>query len=464
MQKGKLELKKKASEQSKAPEITEEESNLLKQSKSALENKAKLYDKLSKGSKNDEEKEINRKYLVEFDKKINKGRDDDSDDERNRYSESEDDVNEDSYRADNSDDEWVEYVDCLGRTRTCLRKDLSVIKEKDKSLRSTVEKRESREEIRNNYEKESDEKSEDEDEIPSEDFKDDSEMLSSDMQRELQRRKWEKEEDDLQHKSDVHYQDVLFNEARTHGVGYYGFSKDEEERARQQESLNNLRKETQQKQKTAQEVKKNREKQMKTRILAATNRKRVREGLPPLTELEEENPTKVEPIEPEKPKLSHKDEENEKKREDKRKKHVRPWDIGKDGVKEHVEYSQEEWVDKQRKNRDEEFAPPSCYTHDKYSAKIEPKKKLNPYLSNSKQESRPIQNELSEDSSEDEDRLMSDFYRVQKGAAIPPPSTFDYYGPSSKKQAKFDKNDSDMEDSIMQGLKYIRNKVEKKKY
>jgi len=30
--------------------------------------------------------------------------------------------------------------------------------------------------------------------------------------------------------SDIHYQDVLFDEARTHGTAFYRFSKDEEER------------------------------------------------------------------------------------------------------------------------------------------------------------------------------------------------------------------------------------------
>lgn len=70
-------------------------------------------------------------------------------------------------------------------------------------------------------------------------------------------------------------------EARTHGVGYYQFSKAEEVRKRQQEALKNLRKETEEQQRRAQELKQLREKQLKARVRAAKNRKRARMGLPP---------------------------------------------------------------------------------------------------------------------------------------------------------------------------------------
>lgn len=66
-----------------------------------------------------------------------------------------------------------------------------------------------------------------------------------------------------------------------HGVGYYQFSKDEEKRKTQQEALKNLRKETEDQQKRAQELKLLREKQLKARIKAARNRKRARMELPP---------------------------------------------------------------------------------------------------------------------------------------------------------------------------------------
>lgn len=74
---------------------------------------------------------------------------------------------------------------------------------------------------------------------------------------------------------------LLLIEARTHGVGYYGFSKDEEERLKQLEALKRLREETEQKQRRAQDLKLMREKQLAARIKAAKDRRRARLGLPP---------------------------------------------------------------------------------------------------------------------------------------------------------------------------------------
>lgn len=64
-------------------------------------------------------------------------------------------------------------------------------------------------------------------------------------------------------------------------MGYFSFSKDEEERAQQQEALRKLRDETHEKQKRAQEMRALREKQLAARAKAARNRKRIRMGLPP---------------------------------------------------------------------------------------------------------------------------------------------------------------------------------------
>lgn len=36
------------------------------------------------------------------------------------------------------DGEWVEYTDCLGRTRKCLKEDLEFFKKKDQDLAGTV--------------------------------------------------------------------------------------------------------------------------------------------------------------------------------------------------------------------------------------------------------------------------------------------------------------------------------------
>ena len=101
----------------------------------------------------------------------------------------------------------MDYVDCLGRTRTCLRKDLPLIKEKDSDLKSIVEAR--RKELGDD--KQCDERSINEAENRDTETDENSELLSSDMRRELLRQKWEKEEEEIRNKTDVHYQDVLFD-------------------------------------------------------------------------------------------------------------------------------------------------------------------------------------------------------------------------------------------------------------
>ena len=55
-------------------------------------------------------------------------------------------------------------------------------------------------------------------------------LLSEDGRRELLRQKWEQEEEQNMKKSQLHYNDVLFDEARTHGAAFYSFSRDESTR------------------------------------------------------------------------------------------------------------------------------------------------------------------------------------------------------------------------------------------
>lgn len=101
----------------------------------------------------------------------------------------------------------VEYVDCLGRTRTCLRKDLEHIKANDAELKQSRDKRkEHDEEPQKDVPKEEKEKTK-EKQLNDEE----SELLSADMRREQLRKQWEKEEEELRDKTNIHYQDILFN-------------------------------------------------------------------------------------------------------------------------------------------------------------------------------------------------------------------------------------------------------------
>lgn len=203
-----------------------------------------------------------------------------------------------------------------------------------------------------------------------------------------------------------------------------------------------------------------------------------------------------------------------------RKQHVRPWDIGKEGVKERHVYSQEEWVDKMRKERQDEFAPPSSYRKNFHSeldpedgvafsdkglyfsskkddrrqkANKEPEgrrqRNMESYktkevfdftqASSSNFVSQPIMDECQVE--EEEDNLLRDFRSSQvncksssddsndsdeevrgRGVEVEPPPTFDYYGPSDSKKPKTVKKNEHIVESIGVGLKFLRDQAEKK--
>lgn len=99
----------------------------------------------------------------------------------------------------------VEYTDCLGRSRQCLRKDLKHIQANDAELKHTVQEKPLNE--ANSIEKQV--APDNEDKI----IEQESELMSSDMRREELRKQWEKEEEENAKKDNVHYQDVLFSGA-----------------------------------------------------------------------------------------------------------------------------------------------------------------------------------------------------------------------------------------------------------
>lgn len=85
----------------------------------------------------------------------------------------------------------VEYTDALGRSRTCLRKDLPYYKELNEDLTPKEKPPEPPKEV--NFVKQSEE------------------LEVWYKKREEMRQKWEEEEKILSHKRDIHYQDVLFD-------------------------------------------------------------------------------------------------------------------------------------------------------------------------------------------------------------------------------------------------------------
>lgn len=94
----------------------------------------------------------------------------------------------------------VDYVDCLGRTRRCLRKDLAYVKERDVNLFESLGGFDDKTKATDDGNRQTVISGEAE-----------PELMSGDMRRELLRQKWEQQEEQLQNKTDIHYQDVLFD-------------------------------------------------------------------------------------------------------------------------------------------------------------------------------------------------------------------------------------------------------------
>ncbi|XP_076681650.1 coiled-coil domain-containing protein 174 [Andrena cerasifolii] len=312
-----------------------EDVNTHKKSKLMLEAKARLYNKLKRSKHN------NENFLVDFTNKS-----DESEEESSQKDE--EDENDESFL---NDDDWVEYEDCFGRTRKCLREDLLLMQEKDNLIKQQIVTKKGVDPKTNESVEQTSAVEEKEPEI------------------EIMRRKWEEQTQKLADKANIHYQDVLFDEARAHGVGYFAFSQDEEQRAKQQENLSTLRKETERKQKEIKELKELREKMEQNRLKAARIRQRIRAGLPvePLEELEQKDDNKPDADasevanEPAAEETANEIKEEEQITEEDRaiEKENKIKALGALLGKRNYWYemSQEEWVHKCRKVRLDEFAP-----------------------------------------------------------------------------------------------------------
>ncbi|XP_032850850.2 coiled-coil domain-containing protein 174 [Tyto alba] len=321
-----------------------EEEHILDKSRKKLEEKAKLYEKMTKGDFPDEETED--LYLVDFTQKIidkqhevqelyqseaaRKTSEKDTDDEETQ-------PEMEIPPPEDPDEEWVDYVDFLGRSRRCMKKDLPSLLKMDQELQG---KRQG---------------------------PDGNTLLSEDMRRELQRQQWEKEEEEALRKpmGPIHYEDIRENEARQLGVGYFAFSRDKELRNKQRATLDMLREQTLDQRTKREQLKEKRKAALDARLskLRARKIKKLREaGLEEEAEKLEKGEVKGVTDEPEAPRVtaaSRKVEVVIQERRDTKPgvPYVREWDKGKE-----LMFGQ--WSKKQEELRDErdpEFAPPSDY-------------------------------------------------------------------------------------------------------
>ncbi|XP_067907540.1 coiled-coil domain-containing protein 174 [Heterodontus francisci] len=228
-----------------------EEQQTLDKSKQRLEEKAKLYEQMTKGDLPDEETES--MYLVDFTQKIfdkqkelQALRDSEAAKKAVESEKDEDAVPESEIASlQNPDEEWVDYVDSLGRSRRCMKKDLSGLLAMDKDLKG------SRQEVEKKT------------------------LLSEDMRRELQRQQWEKEEEEALSRpiGPMHYEDIRQNEARELGVGYFAFARDESTRKKQIETLDMLREQTMDQRTKREKLKEKRKAMLNARLAKVRQRK-----------------------------------------------------------------------------------------------------------------------------------------------------------------------------------------------
>ncbi|XP_045522418.1 coiled-coil domain-containing protein 174 [Pieris brassicae] len=482
---------------SKLKAIDTDELEAQRKSKCALEKKAELYEHLANNAGHSE---LAGRFLVDFKEKKQQG-----------ITMPDVELTEVQLveKEEKEDGDWIEFTDCLGRTRKCLKSDLDFYKKRDKELMKRMP----------GFEEDESDMTEKKAEHP---------FLVQKTKDYLQslRQKWEEKEKELLAKDqDIHYQDILFDEARMHGVGYYAFSTDETERKKQIEQLMKEREETIKAQKQAEELRKKRDELVAARVAAAKARQRMRLGLPPEDPEDKQNEFRkclIEFLNEKKTEADNKaneeekrlKEEREKERQKERAAYIREWDLGKEGVDDKVTkfrvMTQEEYVEKQRAKRINEFAPleastsrKSKFSFDTQGSKVNTqinmkesdstKKKtwadvrqevrpLTPpplheindlnqkglYFSSKKSENSvkyknfvksgdpiPIQNELSdeEDNVRRHDKRHNEYH-----SEIAPPPTYDYYGPEpkiSKHQKPFE---SDIRESFAQGTKSLETK------
>ncbi|KAI5615011.1 coiled-coil domain-containing protein 174, partial [Silurus asotus] len=324
-------------------EKTAEEEQNLDKSRQKLEEKARLYEQMTKGDFPDEETED--LYLVDFTQKI-------IDQKRAGQNRGVEPGDRDGEGLDvriaipppqSAEEEWVDYVDALGRSRKCLRKDLPQFQKMDQDLQGKRA------------------------------VGADRTLLSDDMRREMQREQWEREEEEQMKRpvGPIHYENIRDQEARDLGVGYYAFSHEEDQRKKQRETLDMLRDQTAEQRTKREHLKEKRKSVLEARLAKIRMRKMKKSKMEPGAEENDEEalvkddqdvPEDVIETPPPAEAAVKKVEVEIQERKDSRPgaPHVREWDRGK-------EFSWGQWTTRRRDERDSEFAPPSSYYGDERS-------------------------------------------------------------------------------------------------
>lgn len=183
---------------------------MLNKSRRVLEAKTKLYNRMSAngGGLNSDDS-----CLVMFNKK----KQTESSNVRNDSSDDEDQTGNTHEIDDNGKDgEWVEYTDCLGRTRKCLKEDLDFFKKKDIDLAGNVAARQEHVTTSKWFEDTRGSSMPPPPPPPAsvqqKTFVDDDDTGSTVASKiDEMRANWDKQEEENINKDYVHYQDILFD-------------------------------------------------------------------------------------------------------------------------------------------------------------------------------------------------------------------------------------------------------------
>ncbi|KAL9551428.1 hypothetical protein MBANPS3_004272 [Mucor bainieri] len=195
----------------KAARLEDVQGNVLQRSREQLEKKARLYEAMRSGEAldpYDDDQDEEKRPLVDFDRKYFQERELEKQKEaaaaqkkRKRHDNKDDDDDDDQ------DDPWVEFEDEFGRTRIIRRSELPSTEQQQQHHRHS-----------------------DDSDYDSEEEENKAYLIAQQRYKAADR-------------SDMdHYE--ADREIRTKGVGFYQFSKDEQERRAQMDKLNRLRTET----------------------------------------------------------------------------------------------------------------------------------------------------------------------------------------------------------------------------
>ncbi|XP_076466374.1 uncharacterized protein LOC143297779 [Babylonia areolata] len=330
----------------------EEEDNVMERSRRALEAKSKIYDQIASASGIPDE-DGSEGFLVDFQRKaVDRISEQRREEGRTGVSKEVDDSAGHGDLDDGDDDlsnnepvpfpaspeeEWVDYVDTFGRSRRCMRKDLPHLEKQERPLGR-----------------------------PPGDgglkLKEGATLMSADMKRELRRQQWEKEAEESVN-GPVHYANVQYDEIRSHGTGFYQFSKDSNLRDEQMEMLNKLREQTVDSRQRSERIKEKRKAALEARLAKVKHRRKMKDGSLGVDDKEEEEQKAAEDPAPQ----AAVQEAEPLTRDDswRRSAPVREWDIGKEKL---PEWTAKHYMDQKRSERESEFAPPQFYFDQKKTA------------------------------------------------------------------------------------------------